>query len=67
MSDVEKILKEKILESDMSVSEISRKSGVSSGAIFGWLNNQKTPTIWNVSFVLDVLGYELFIRQKEEE
>lgn len=48
-----------IEKSDLSVMEISRKSGVPKTTIFGWLNNGKTPSLRNAFYVFSALGYKM--------
>lgn len=55
-----------ISKSELSIMEISRKSGVPHPTILGWLNKSRTPTMRNASYVLTVLGYELRVMPKND-
>lgn len=60
-------LTRKILsESNLSISEISRLSGVKKGTIYAWARGKvDNATIDNISAVLAVCGYAIVIARKE--
>lgn len=47
-------------------SELSRKSGVRLNTINNWLYEGIEPTISNAEKVLDALGYEIVIKEKNQ-
>ena len=48
-----------IADSNISIRELERKSGVSREAIRRWINGMASPRIELAECVLDVLGYKL--------
>lgn len=53
-----------IEKSDLSVLEISRKSGVPANTIFGWLNYSRNPSLRNAFYVFSALGYSMTVNRE---
>ncbi len=62
--DINEELNQKILQSDLSIKEIARKSGIHANTISIWLNNKGQPTLANAQYVLQALGYDIQIVKK---
>lgn len=62
--DVTKQVIDLIVKSNMSIAELSRKSGVSESAIKKWIRGRGMPTVKTACWMLSVLGYELQITEK---
>lgn len=44
---------------DLSIQKLSRLSGVSATALFGWVNGEHIPTVYNLMKVAKTLGVSL--------
>lgn len=65
--DIFEQVKDLILKSNMSISEIARRSGVSCRAIQYWLRNQRGISVDNAQCVLAVLGKELRVEDRSDD
>lgn len=54
-----------ILQSDLSLGEIARKSGLNKSTIRHWLSRRNSMTVDNAQSVLAVLGKELRVEDRE--
>ena len=52
-----------MVEKGLSAEEVSRRSGVSNAGISSW-RTRTQPMVGNLEAVLNVLGYELHIRER---
>ena len=63
ITDIHELLKKSILDSNLSIAEISRKSGIEVSTIRRWVHDIHTASIDNAQCVLSVIGKELTIRE----
>ncbi|MBR5285450.1 MAG: hypothetical protein IKU30_00990 [Clostridia bacterium] len=59
-------LRDRIAKSDMGISEISRKSGMSESAIRSYRDGKSLPSVDSAEWILQTLGYEVELRKIEK-
>ena len=64
--DIFETVKMAILQSDKSLGQIARESGLSKSTIKHWLSGRNSMTVDNAQCVLAVLGKELRVEERKE-
>lgn len=62
--EILKQVQETILQSNMSLGQIAKKSGLSKSTIKHWLSGRNNMTIENAQCVLSVFGKELRVEER---
>lgn len=66
MIDIVEELIKKSNEKNITLKELSRKSGISYRTIMSWCEGNANPTFYNIQCVFEALGMEICIRKKQE-
>lgn len=59
------VLIELILSSNLSIETLSQRSGVAASTIRSWINEGRSPSLYNAECVLNALGFRMKVEEEK--